>query len=824
VISPDRCSQAESARRFPIIDRSRAWDKLFLIMALCILIPSQISLAGWLSGLEALQSFIPKSSPMSSTSASLFCLICLCLFLLKSRRGAGRYFGPITAMCVLAVGLFTLAEYVFGFDPLINGAGHPFFSLRMSPISAVNFFLIGLSLFLLWISPIERILYIQLVAVAVGIVALFNIIGYLYSVTVFYQISPYKPISIRSGICFWLCIVAILLVRPGEGLMGLILEESYGGLIIRRFLVFVLIVPVLLGGLTCLVIQMGLLNEPHAILGLVILSILTFTVLLLITGRTISKTESEKKEAEGEFRKVESNYRELFENIGNAVCICKPSDNGEAFLILDINKAAERIEGIDKESVIGKRICEGIPTLKEFGIIATIKKVWQTGRPEFSEHSLDRHGTDLLWRNSRIYKLPSGEVVSVYDDITEQKRSEKENEILRQQLFEAQKMEAIGRLAGGIAHDFNNFLTIITGYCDLLAKNNQFDFGNGEDLEEIKNAAINAAALIHQLLAFSRRQLLRPEVININKIILNIEKMLKTLLSEKIELELKLGPDLKSVEVDPSQIIQVIMNLAVNARDAMPNGGAITIATGNVVVSREYSAVHLDIDPGRYILVEVTDTGKGMDAETVNRIFEPFFTTKELGKGTGLGLSTVYGIIKQSGGAIYPYSEPGEGATFRIYLPAVTRKHRSSQNTDSEQISPTGTESILLVEDDSALRAFVKRILHDNGYMVLDAGDGESAIKVAKDCGQRLDLLITDIIMPKMNGRKLSELVQGLYPGIKVLYISGYTEDFLGENGILDKGLHFLRKPFNSTTMLQEVRRVLDTGTSFGKATEPEVR
>jgi PAS domain S-box-containing protein len=824
VEAPTRSFRSEPPNRFPVIERTHTWGRLFLPIVFLTLALSLITLAGWLVDIESLKSFVPESSPMSSNSAFLLCLVCLSLIPLQSRKRAGRYLGSLAALCVLIVGLLTLAEYLFGFNLGIDGRGQPFHSLRMSPISAVNFFLIGLALFLLWISPTERTVCIQILAVTASIVALFNIVGYLYSVTVFYHISPYKPISIRSSICFGSAVVAILLARPGEGLMGLILEESYGGLIIRRFLLFVLIIPVLLGGLACLVIQSGLFAEPHAILVLVVLTIFAFMILLLVNGRTISRTESEKKKAEGEFRRIESNYRELFENIGNAVCICEHSENGNDFLILDINKAAERVEGINKEEALGKSIRRVIPMMEDFGIFEVIKGVWATGQPEFSEHSLGRSEADTLWRKSRIYKLPSGEVVTIYDDITERKRAEREKEMLRYQLFQAQKMEAIGRLAGGIAHDFNNFLTIIAGYCDLLFDNSRLSNPERDDLAEIKNAAQSASALIHQLLAFSRKQLLQPEVLNINGIISNIKNMLKTLLSEKIELVLKLDQELRSVEVDPSQIIQVIMNLAVNARDAMQNGGVIIIETGNVTVSREYSAIHVDIDPGEYVLLEVIDTGIGMDGETLSRVFEPFFTTKDLGKGTGLGLSTVYGIIKQSGGAIYPYSEPGKGTTFKIYLPAVVNKQPSKQKSTGDETLPPGSESILLVEDDPALRAFVKRILDKNGYAVLDAGDGETALRIAEEHGLRLDLLITDIIMPKMNGRELSELLQGLCPDITVLYISGYTEDCLGENGILDQQIHFLRKPFNAGTMLTKIRHVLDTKADAKKAAESGVR
>ncbi len=655
----------------PLSRRASVLGRLFSPLAFSMLAVALINLVSWLANLPALRLIPPKASPMSLNSSVLFCLISLCLLVMRLQRKSYRPIGVSVASLILAVGLLTGAEYVFGLSLGIDGVSPPFRSLRMSPFSATAFVLIGSALlFLLLLRPGSSG-WIQYLGAALGIIALFNIVGYLFSVSVFYQIAPFKPISLASGFCFLLCAICILLLRPQESLMRLVLEESSGGSIIRRFLLFVVTLPIVLGGLTCQVICWGLLPEPHAMLLLVLSTIVAFMALLLINGRAISLAETEKKRAEVEARKIESNYRELFDNISNCVCVCRPLGIENRFLILDLNKAAEKTEGISKEEAVGKEIGEALPALKEFGIDARIRKVWATGRCESAEHSLESGGAETSWRRSGIYRLPSGEVVTIYDDITEVKKAEKEKDALRNQLYQAQKLEAIGRLAGGISHDFNNFLTVITGYCDALGDGGRLPGAALDDLEEIKKAAAGATNLVRQLLAFSRKQLLKPEVVDMNATIESFARMLKALLDERSELVLRLQPELAPVLVDTSQLVQVIMNLVVNARDAMPDGGILTIETRNVLVSERSAADHPDLDPGEYVLLTVTDTGKGMDQGTLSHLFEPFFTTKAKGLGTGLGLSTAYGIISQSNGTISARSELGKGSTFQIFLPAV---------------------------------------------------------------------------------------------------------------------------------------------------------
>jgi two-component system, cell cycle sensor histidine kinase and response regulator CckA len=387
---------------------------------------------------------------------------------------------------------------------------------------------------------------------------------------------------------------------------------------------------------------------------------------------------------------------------------------------------------------------------------------------------------------------------------------------LEEQLRMSQKMEAIGSLAGGVAHDFNNLLSVILNYAGFAME----DAGDRlkDDLLQVKRAAERAAALTRQLLAFSRKQILQPQPLDLNQIAAGLEKMLRRILGEDIDFLQVLAPDVGVVRADPGQIEQVLMNLVVNARDAMPGGGKLTIETSNVEIDQEYAAGYGVIKPGRYVQLAVTDTGSGMDEKTRERIFEPFFTTKEIGKGTGLGLSTVYGIVTQSGGHVLVYSEPGVGTTFRICLPreraaAVAMPIRSPTVT----MRSKGNETILVVEDEEALREVARRILHAAGYDVLTAKDGDEAIELCAGYADDIHLLLTDVVMPRMSGRVLAERLVGARPTLQVLYMSGYTDEAIAHHGALDVGTLFVGKPFTVANLTAKVRKVLDEGVNQGQ-------
>jgi two-component system cell cycle sensor histidine kinase/response regulator CckA len=408
--------------------------------------------------------------------------------------------------------------------------------------------------------------------------------------------------------------------------------------------------------------------------------------------------------------------------------------------------------------------------------------------------------------SARTVKDTTG--VPAYFEVFAEDVSEKR--VLERQLRMAQKMEAIGRLSGGIAHDFNNLLGVIIGYSGVLKKALAENSALLEHALEIEKAGRRAASLTKQLLAFSRQQVLTPAILNLNALAEDMEKMLPRLLGEDIEVSLTLDPGLGNVKADQSQIEQIIMNLAVNARDAMPSGGKLKIETADVELDVAYTRTHPGSNIGSYVMLAVTDTGAGMTSETLAHIFEPFFTTKERGKGTGLGLATVYGVVKQSNGYIWVDSTPGKGSSFQIYLPRYTGAAATEELSATSPEKLRGSETILLVEDAEPLRKLAHNFLQTVGFRVLSAESGEHAMEVAAKHGGALDLLLTDVVMPGMNGRVLAEELSRRQPGLKVLYISGYTDAFIAGHGVLEQGIHLLHKPFSEDALIRKVREVID--------------
>ncbi len=448
-----------------------------------------------------------------------------------------------------------------------------------------------------------------------------------------------------------------------------------------------------------------------------------------------------------------------------------------------------RIHPEDKE-----RVLADIVRLRETKAISTEYR-WQAAGGEYRWF--------LASANS-----PDGRVLGLWLDISEKKT-------LELQFREAQKMEAIGRLAGGIAHDFNNLLTAIEGYSDFLLKSLAPDDERRGDAAEIKKAAESAATLTRQLLAFSRRQIFRLKVLDCNAVICNTQKMLKRLIGENITLALDLAKEECRIKADPGQLEQIIMNLIVNARDAMPRGGGVTIKTENVELDESHPKMHLEGRPGPHVMISVMDTGSGMAAEVISHIFEPFFTTKEVGKGTGLGLAMVYGIVKQSGGNIYVYSEPGLGTTFKIYLPRVTEEIKSC-TSPARPKALRGTETILVADDDDGVRGFTLRALRESGYTVLEARDGKEAARLCGENAGKISLVLTDTIMPGMDGHELYGLISRRWPEIKVIFMSGYTD--MEPSGAREayEILPFLPKPVSMDALVEKVREVLDAPAAVG--------
>jgi two-component system cell cycle sensor histidine kinase/response regulator CckA len=394
-------------------------------------------------------------------------------------------------------------------------------------------------------------------------------------------------------------------------------------------------------------------------------------------------------------------------------------------------------------------------------------------------------------------------IFGIGQDITDRKR-------LEEQLLVSQKMEAVGRLAGGVAHDFNNLLGVIVGYSDLVLDAFPSEDPRHHQLEQIKKAGLRATSLTRQLLTFSRKQVCQPVVLDINALVTDFNKMLRRMVGEDIEFTNALHQGLGQIKADPGQIEQVIMNLVVNSRDAMPNGGKLIIETANTDLDEDYCLLHPSVQPGRYVMLAVSDTGSGMDAKTQARIFEPFFTTKEEGKGTGLGLAIVYGVVKQSEGHIWVYSELGKGTTFKIYFPRIDEPAQSAATDRGEAGSLRGFETILLAEDSTLLRVLTCALLENNGYEVIAAENGIEAVKLAERCDRPIHLLLTDVVMPGMSGRELADRLAVKRPDMKVLYMSGYTNDAIVHHGVLDPKLSFLQKPFSQKALTHKLREVLD--------------
>ncbi|HPA46086.1 MAG TPA: PAS domain S-box protein [bacterium] len=614
---------------------------------------------------------------------------------------------------------------------------------------------------------------------------------------------------------------------------------------------------------------------------------------------------TDRKSAEAAVKQSELRYRELFQNMSDGVTVYEAIGDAEDFIIREINPSGEKICKVERSDVIGRSVLEVFPGVREMGLFGVFREVWRTGTPRSHPTTIYRDHRFFFWVENYVCKLPTGEIVAIFEDVTRRKQAEDENrdlarfpsenpnpvlrvtpggvvlyandagqslleslngalneplpepirqwivEALRaggqsireiqsgdrwflldivpitqgpyinvygrditdlkkleEQLVQAQKMEAIGRLAGGVAHDFNNLLMVILNYSDLACQRLDKTDPLRGDMVEIRKAGERAASLTRQLLAFSRKQVLDPKILNLNSLVADLDKMLRRLIGEDIDLVAVTDPDLGPVKADPGQIEQVIVNLAVNARDAMPEGGKLTIETANADLNDGYAVNHSQVVPGRYVMLAVSDTGIGMDAETRSHVFEPFFTTKEKGKGTGLGLSTVYGIVKQSGGYVWVYSEPGTGTAVKVYLPRV-RESNESAKVETEPVNLSGSETILVVEDDAGVRQLVLHILKSRGYTTLEALNATEAFSICEQQKNTIHLLLTDVIMPRMSGRQLAERLKPLHPDMKVLYMSGYTDNAIVHHGVLDPGVAFLQKPFKPDALLRKVRQVL---------------
>lgn len=505
---------------------------------------------------------------------------------------------------------------------------------------------------------------------------------------------------------------------------------------------------------------------------------------------------SDRRTVEEALRESEARFRLLTEASFDGILI---SVNG---VIREANQGLVDMLGYTVEELIGRPALDLIDPESRELVASRISQGLEGVYAFIGRHKSGK--SMMLEAAARTHMIDGqrGRLTAVRD-ITEKRN-------LENQFRQAQKMEAVGRLAGGIAHDFNNLLTVIMAYTQMIADDTSAEDPHRDDLEEIRKAATAAASLTRQLLAFSRQQVIEPRLVHLNEVVESAGKMLRCVIGEDIELANNLSAIACPVVIDPGQLEQVIMNLAVNARDAMPDGGKLTLETAIVDLDSDYAGTHWPALAGRFAMLAVTDTGCGMSAETRAQIFEPFFTTKEVGKGTGLGLATVYGIVKQSNGFIRVYSEPKEGTTFKLYFP-LANSTEVPQPVHCETALLRGTETVLLVEDSAPVRAAAHQMLQRHGYRVLEAPTAKAALALASMKNQTIDLLLTDVVMPEMNGRELAAEFARLWPNAKIVFMSGYTDDAVVRHGILTPGIAYLQKPFTGDTLAGKVRAVLDS-------------
>lgn len=497
-------------------------------------------------------------------------------------------------------------------------------------------------------------------------------------------------------------------------------------------------------------------------------------------------------------------YHFLVDRASDAFFLADPSGR-----LLEVNAAAEELAGYSRAELVGLTLHDLTSQAKGTQTHDRLALLLRAGRAVLHETALLRKDGSEVPVEISAQRLNDGRIQGVVRDVTSRKK-------LEDQLRVSQRIESVGRLAGGIAHDFNNLITVISGHADLLLAIMPPDDPSREDLQEIKSASARAASLTRQLLAFSRRQVFELRNLDLNTVVSRMESMMRRVIGEDVELVFLQGEALWAMRGDPGQLEQVLLNLVVNARDAMPRGGELLIRTSNVELDLDFVERNVGSNPGDHVLLEVRDTGEGMSPETLGKVFEPFFTTKGPGKGTGLGLAMVYGIVKQSSGYIEVESEPGVGTALRLYFPRVDGVVEEDELHHEEEGREQGTETILLVEDQEMVRTLARRILMGLGYQVIEARDAGEAIHVARERGESIDLLLTDVVMPRMGGRELAGILLEAQPSLKVLFMSGYTDDAVMHHGALEAGQGFLQKPFNPSSLSRKVRDVLDGRNSTG--------
>jgi signal transduction histidine kinase/CheY-like chemotaxis protein len=784
--------------------------------------------SGWFVSVPIVASVFPGLATMKINTALALTLGGLGLYLrVRVDRPWSSSVADGCGLLIALVAGLTLVQYVagvnLGIDELIlrdvispAGAGVPG---RMGSNVAACLLMVGIALVLLNRPFGRRRMVADALAGTAAWVAMMALLGYAYSVQSDEGFGSYTLMALHTSISLVVLSIGLLAMPPHDGLVALVTGDRVGSALGRRLLPVAIAVPFVLGWLELVGEDAGFygveMGAAIAAAGIMIF----FGLFVSITVVSLNASDARRRHAEEALRAREERTDFALRAGGVGIWDADPSagtmswsDTFGAFHGLPPG-ATGTFEAflacIHPDDRAATRAA--IDTLSA---ATTSRLEYRTVWPDGSVHW-------IVGQGRHVQAVGSHRVVGIGMDVTERKQ-------LESQLSQAQKMEAIGQLAGGVAHDFNNLLTAILGYASMLAERPDCDESSRRDLDEIRRAAERATALTRQLLAFSRRQILQARVLDLNTVVLNTVEMLRRLVGEDINLKLDLEPAALTVKADPTQLEQILLNLVVNARDAMPDGGMITVESRREPLPADFEkdGGAMPSASGRYAMLGVRDTGIGMDDATKRRIFEPFFTTKAYGKGTGLGLATVYGIVKQSGGFVWVYSEPGQGTAFKVYFPCMESRTVESADPPRPADTPGGTETLLLVEDEASVRTLARILLERSGYRVLEAPDAAVAEQMADHERGTIHLLVTDVVMPGAGGPDLFKRLHASRPALKVVYMSGYADEAVVRRGVLDAGVAFIQKPFSAQTICSKVREVLDAPepATFSPSPPPDIR
>jgi PAS domain S-box-containing protein len=767
------------------------------------------ALAGWVLGVEALKGGVYGLSTMKANTAVafLFCAAALALSAFGRSRGAMRV-AQLLALFASIIGVLTLVEYGsnidLSFDQLLFAAsdeGGRTVSGRMSPPTALAFVVFGVALALPRVLPPAGSAAFLVLIHAAALVPAAACLGYLFGVRELYAPTPYTSMAMTTALAFLALFVGLTASRADIGWANLLRSSGTAGVLIRILLPTVVVLPLALGWMTMQGALSDLFDLRTGIALLTAASIITLSAVVWLNVSRVERYEQQR-------RQQELLYQTVLDNAFDAFILMDKRGR-----IVEWNTNAEKIFGWSKAEAVGRPVGETIvPPAMRKAHVAGLARYLASG-----ESNVLRRRNEMQGHRRDGSTFPVELVITpvklnqelVFSGFVRDLREQRDTE---EQLRQAQKMEAVGQLTGGVAHDFNNLLTVIIGSLEIAEQ--RVEGGLRATIANALKAAERGANLVQQLLAMSRRQTLAPSAIDLNGLSSAMGDVLRRTLGEQVEIEMQFEAKLWLAYADKGQVESALLNLAINARDAMPNGGKLTIETGNVTLDENYAARNAEVSPGEYVMLALTDTGIGMTPDVMQRAFEPFFTTKGVGKGSGLGLSMVYGFAKQSKGHLKIYSEVGHGTTVRLYLPRLAADAGASiaPSPDVERGEDArGHESILVVEDDGDVRGFVVFQLQDLGYHVIQAANGLEAQRiVAGDTA--IDLLLTDVVMPGgISGRDLAESALRARPGLKVMFTSGYTENSIVHHGRLDPEVNFLAKPYRRQELARKVRTVLDS-------------